>query len=96
MAAGRKRGPPARRAGGVRGGGISRHTRGVPRGAVATATQRSAALTRERGLRELALRLELAAAVAAVATLVLLLLFIVFVSVSVGSEPAHQPLPQNC
>lgn len=60
------------------------------------ATQRPAAWTRERGLRELALQMELVAAVAAAATLFLLLIFIIFASVYVGSGPVHQPLPQNC
>lgn len=96
MGAGRKRGPPPRRVGGVRAGGFSRHTRGVSRGPVAMATQRPAAWTRERGLRELALQMELVAAVAAAATLFLLLIFIIFASVYVGSGPVHQPLPQNC
>lgn len=95
MGAGRKRGPPPRRGGGVRAGRYWGHKDGVPRGAVAMATQRSA-LARQLGLREAALRMELFAAGAAAASLFLLLVFIIFVSVYVGSAPLHQPLSQDC
>lgn len=95
MGAGRKRGPPPRRGGGVRTGLASRHNCGVPRGAVATVTRRPAQ-ARLLGLREAALRMELFAAAAAAASLFLLLVFLIFVSVYVGSGPLPQALSQNC